>query len=256
MTPIKNMARTATASWSRRAAAAAGDEALLLYESANFDDAQFAARRFDIERSPNDHVAFGFGAHFCSGRAWPASSSVDVRTAPCGACPISSSRPTPLLAGRSTGSQQCPSGLPRPGAPTAPWANPSFSASVVSSLGWARHAAVRRASSDRRGATARPCSPDARSRSDMSRRGCSDCGRAFPTAPTDHPVARRAPGTVSIVTTSGSTSSSSSQANGAETLASGRALHRPRAEHGLVRCVLVEVDEDPFAVFFLPPRCP
>jgi cytochrome P450 family 142 subfamily A polypeptide 1 len=45
-----------------------GDHALLLYESANFDDAQFdEPDRFDVARSPNDHIAFGFGAHFCLG---------------------------------------------------------------------------------------------------------------------------------------------------------------------------------------------
>jgi cytochrome P450 family 142 subfamily A polypeptide 1 len=41
---------------------------VVLYESANFDDAQFTAPEvFDIERAPNDHLAFGFGAHFCLG---------------------------------------------------------------------------------------------------------------------------------------------------------------------------------------------
>ena len=45
-----------------------GDRALLLYESANFDEAQFdEPDRFDMTRSPNDHIAFGFGAHFCLG---------------------------------------------------------------------------------------------------------------------------------------------------------------------------------------------
>ena len=46
----------------------AGDKLLLLYESANFDESHFAdAERFDITRAPNDHLAFGFGAHFCLG---------------------------------------------------------------------------------------------------------------------------------------------------------------------------------------------
>jgi cytochrome P450 family 142 subfamily A polypeptide 1 len=46
----------------------AGDRLLLLYESANFDEAHFAApERFDVRRSPNEHVAFGAGAHFCLG---------------------------------------------------------------------------------------------------------------------------------------------------------------------------------------------
>jgi cholest-4-en-3-one 26-monooxygenase len=69
VSPIKNMARTVTkdvelAGVSLRA----GDEVALLYESANFDEAQFEnPERFDIRRSPNDHLAFGFGAHFCLG---------------------------------------------------------------------------------------------------------------------------------------------------------------------------------------------
>ena len=41
---------------------------VLLYESANFDDRHFTEpERFDIERAPNDHLAFGFGPHFCLG---------------------------------------------------------------------------------------------------------------------------------------------------------------------------------------------
>jgi cytochrome P450 family 142 subfamily A polypeptide 1 len=49
---------------------AAGDEVLLLYPSANRDDAVFPDPfTFDIRRHPNEHVAFGFGAHFCLGNS-------------------------------------------------------------------------------------------------------------------------------------------------------------------------------------------
>jgi cytochrome P450 len=46
-----------------------GDPVLMLYASANRDDRQFGATadRFDIGRDPNNHVAFGFGPHFCIG---------------------------------------------------------------------------------------------------------------------------------------------------------------------------------------------
>jgi cytochrome P450 family 142 subfamily A polypeptide 1 len=45
-----------------------GDRIVLLYPAANFDDAVFDdPDRFDIRRSPNPHVAFGFGTHLCIG---------------------------------------------------------------------------------------------------------------------------------------------------------------------------------------------
>ena len=69
VTPIKSMKRTVTrdVEFGGRELRK-GDRALLLYESANFDEAQFAEPdRFDVARSPNEHVAFGFGAHFCLG---------------------------------------------------------------------------------------------------------------------------------------------------------------------------------------------
>ena len=45
-----------------------GDRVILLYPSANRDEAFFADPfRFDIRRSPNPHLAFGFGTHLCLG---------------------------------------------------------------------------------------------------------------------------------------------------------------------------------------------
>ena len=48
---------------------AAGDPVVLLYSSANRDESVFGANagRFDVSRSPNPHLAFGFGPHFCIG---------------------------------------------------------------------------------------------------------------------------------------------------------------------------------------------
>jgi len=69
VTPIKNMARTATRDTELEGAAISeGQEIILLYPSANRDDTVFEnPDSFDILRSPNPHIAFGFGAHFCLG---------------------------------------------------------------------------------------------------------------------------------------------------------------------------------------------
>jgi cytochrome P450 len=47
---------------------AAGDKVTLWWASANRDEAVFAEPfRFDVRRTPNPHLAFGHGAHFCLG---------------------------------------------------------------------------------------------------------------------------------------------------------------------------------------------
>jgi len=46
----------------------AGDKVVVYYASANHDDAVFPdAARFDVGRTPNDHLGFGIGPHFCLG---------------------------------------------------------------------------------------------------------------------------------------------------------------------------------------------
>jgi cytochrome P450 family 142 subfamily A polypeptide 1 len=69
VTPIKNMVRTATRDVELRGQPIAeGDELMLLYPSANRDEDVFDDPfRFDSARTPNEHVAFGFGTHFCLG---------------------------------------------------------------------------------------------------------------------------------------------------------------------------------------------
>ena len=69
VSPIKNMARTATSDVELAdQVIPAGEKVLLLYPSANRDEAVFpAAGTFDLRRTPNEHVAFGFGPHFCLG---------------------------------------------------------------------------------------------------------------------------------------------------------------------------------------------
>ncbi len=71
VSPIKNMARTATEDVEFHGETIrAGQKLLLLYPSANRDDAVFAdPDTFDVTRTPNEHVAFGFGPHFCLGAA-------------------------------------------------------------------------------------------------------------------------------------------------------------------------------------------
>jgi cholest-4-en-3-one 26-monooxygenase len=71
VSPIKNMARTATRDTVLHDQhIAEGDKLLLLYPSANRDAQIFTDPDvFDITRTPNDHLAFGNGPHFCLGNS-------------------------------------------------------------------------------------------------------------------------------------------------------------------------------------------
>ena len=69
--PAQMISRTATIdfSWHGRSIRA-GDAVLAAIGSANRDPAAFAAPdRLDVGRTPNPHLAFGLGTHFCPGAA-------------------------------------------------------------------------------------------------------------------------------------------------------------------------------------------
>lgn len=71
-TPVIAFMRTATADTEVAGQPiAAGEPLLMLFASANRDEAAFGAdaATFDVGRDPNPHVAFGFGNHFCLGAA-------------------------------------------------------------------------------------------------------------------------------------------------------------------------------------------
>jgi len=56
-----------------------GDRVILLYPSANRDDSVFDdPYRFDIGRTPNQHLAFGFGTHLCVGANFARASLAEV----------------------------------------------------------------------------------------------------------------------------------------------------------------------------------
>lgn len=67
--PVKNMCRTLTADTVFHGTELkAGEKIMLMFESANFDEAVFEnPDEFRIDRNPNSHLAFGFGTHFCLG---------------------------------------------------------------------------------------------------------------------------------------------------------------------------------------------
>ncbi len=71
VTPIHNMCRVATEDADIAGGRVrAGDQLVLMYSSANRDAAHFVEpERLDVTRRPNNHLAFGFGTHFCLGAA-------------------------------------------------------------------------------------------------------------------------------------------------------------------------------------------
>jgi cytochrome P450 family 142 subfamily A polypeptide 1 len=69
VSPVLNMKRTVTARHDLHGQTLnEGDELLLMYPSANRDPRHFDAPDvYDVERKQNQHVAFGWGTHFCLG---------------------------------------------------------------------------------------------------------------------------------------------------------------------------------------------
>lgn len=69
-TPVRHFMRTAACDTELGGQAiAAGESVCLMYLSGNRDEEAFdEPDRFRVDRSPNRHVAFGYGAHHCLGR--------------------------------------------------------------------------------------------------------------------------------------------------------------------------------------------
>jgi cytochrome P450 len=69
VSPVKHFMRTATEDYTIRGTTIrAGESVLLSYASANRDEEVFTdSLHFDVGRSPNRHLAFGFGVHYCLG---------------------------------------------------------------------------------------------------------------------------------------------------------------------------------------------
>jgi cytochrome P450 family 142 subfamily A polypeptide 1 len=71
VTPILNMCRVANRDYDLHGTTIRkGQQVVLMYPSANRDPAHFPdPEAFDVGRTPNQHLAFGFGTHFCLGAA-------------------------------------------------------------------------------------------------------------------------------------------------------------------------------------------
>jgi cytochrome P450 len=69
VSPVLSFARTATVDTELRGVPIRrGQKVLMLYPSANRDPAVFdEPDRFRVDRSPNPHLGFGIGNHFCLG---------------------------------------------------------------------------------------------------------------------------------------------------------------------------------------------
>ena len=69
VTPIHNMCRTAAADTELAGQTIRkGQQLVMMYPSANRDPGHFNDPEvYDVARSPNNHIAFGFGTHFCLG---------------------------------------------------------------------------------------------------------------------------------------------------------------------------------------------
>jgi cytochrome P450 family 142 subfamily A polypeptide 1 len=69
VTPVHNMCRVARADYEVGGETIrSGQQVVLMYPSANRDETHFTdPDRLDIHRNPNNHLAFGFGTHFCLG---------------------------------------------------------------------------------------------------------------------------------------------------------------------------------------------
>ncbi len=69
VTPVMHFRRTAERSVELRGQRIAeGDKVVMWYVAGNRDEDVFPhADRFDVGRTPNDHLSFGFGSHFCLG---------------------------------------------------------------------------------------------------------------------------------------------------------------------------------------------
>jgi len=69
VSPIHNMCRVAREDYDIGGVTIkAGQQVVLLYSSANRDPSHFTdPEAFDVRRTPNNHIAFGVGTHFCLG---------------------------------------------------------------------------------------------------------------------------------------------------------------------------------------------
>ncbi len=69
VSPVHNMCRVANRDYEIGGQTIKqGQQVVLLYPSANRDEKHFTnGDAFDVTRTPNNHIAFGFGTHFCLG---------------------------------------------------------------------------------------------------------------------------------------------------------------------------------------------